>query len=312
MTEPGPRSTTATGGRPLSAARLALLRELRKGVDPVRSAPAPTMVAIRARGRLAPVHCPPPVSGSSFVYRSLAGALDPERPVHGFESPGLDGMRPPLTSIAAMAEEYLTALLAHRPDGPYLLVGYSMGGTIAFEMARRLLADGREVAVVALIDGPPPRPEPPATEEEAVRQFLADVAGAMGRDLGDIALDPAIGELPTDSRMACIHAALRAQGLVPDGVGVEFVSGRYPVFRANMQAKRAYDPPVCAVDIVAIRASRSEGTGADAWRPWTTGAVNEVVVPGDHYSIWREPGLPLLAEAIDEILRAAGPARASR
>ena len=51
-----------------------------------------------------------------------------------------------------MATQHLKDLRAHRPNGPYLLGGFCIGGLIAYEMAHRLRAVGEEVSFVALID----------------------------------------------------------------------------------------------------------------------------------------------------------------
>jgi thioesterase domain-containing protein len=51
-----------------------------------------------------------------------------------------------------MAADYVAAITAANPHGPYALAGYSFGGIIAFEMARQLLAAGREVKFLGLFD----------------------------------------------------------------------------------------------------------------------------------------------------------------
>jgi thioesterase domain-containing protein len=51
-----------------------------------------------------------------------------------------------------MAAAYLREVKAWQPDGPYYLCGYSFGGLVAFEMARRLRESGDEVALVGLFD----------------------------------------------------------------------------------------------------------------------------------------------------------------
>ncbi len=57
-----------------------------------------------------------------------------------------------LPSVEEMATQHLRDLRAHRPHGPYLLGGFCIGGLIAYEMARRLRADGEQVPFVALVD----------------------------------------------------------------------------------------------------------------------------------------------------------------
>ena len=66
------------------------------------------------------------------------------------------GDRPLLSSIDAMAEDYLENLDAIQAKGPYRLVGFCAGALVAFEVARLLKARGEEVAAVILINATAP------------------------------------------------------------------------------------------------------------------------------------------------------------
>ena len=70
----------------------------------------------------------------------------------------MDGKSRPINSVEEMAAHYVEALLAHQPEGPYQLGGYSMGGAVAFEMAQQLTARGHTVAFVGIIDTPAQHP----------------------------------------------------------------------------------------------------------------------------------------------------------
>jgi thioesterase domain-containing protein/acyl carrier protein len=72
--------------------------------------------------------------------------------VIGIQARGLAGKARPHATVEAMAAEYLREVKARQPDGPYCLCGYSFGGLVAFEMARRLRESGDEVALVGLFD----------------------------------------------------------------------------------------------------------------------------------------------------------------
>ena len=78
--------------------------------------------------------------------------------VFGLQSKGLDGDAEPLQSISEMAQSYTQEIsctqeiLAQQPEGPYRIAGYCLGGTIAFQIARRLEAEGHQVEMVALLD----------------------------------------------------------------------------------------------------------------------------------------------------------------
>ncbi|MCW5698130.1 MAG: KR domain-containing protein [Bauldia sp.] len=82
----------------------------------------------------------------------LARHLPADRPVYGLEAAGLDGVEPPLPSVEAMAAHYVEATLRTQPKGPYVLGGYSAGGAIAFEMARRMIEAGHTVERLVLLD----------------------------------------------------------------------------------------------------------------------------------------------------------------
>ncbi|HPU56870.1 MAG TPA: alpha/beta fold hydrolase, partial [Verrucomicrobiota bacterium] len=118
----------------------------------------------RSRSPLVPVHpggSRPPLflvhgAGGDVLwgYANLARHLPPEQPVYGIKSRGQIGLEE-YDSIEEMARYYVDELRAFQPEGPYFLGGYCLGGNVAYEMARRLRAQGREVALVALIDASP-------------------------------------------------------------------------------------------------------------------------------------------------------------
>jgi phthiocerol/phenolphthiocerol synthesis type-I polyketide synthase E len=90
--------------------------------------------------------------GNLLIYRDLIRRLGPEQPVYGLQAQGLDGEQPVLSRIEDMAKQYVKELKTVQPQGPYLLAGYCMGGTVAFEMAQQLRAQGQEVSLLALME----------------------------------------------------------------------------------------------------------------------------------------------------------------
>jgi phthiocerol/phenolphthiocerol synthesis type-I polyketide synthase E len=90
--------------------------------------------------------------GNILLYRDLVRHLGPDQPCYGLQSQGLDGKQPFLTRIEDMAALYLKEIQTVRPEGPYLLGGFCMGGTVALEIAQRLRAQGQQVALLALLE----------------------------------------------------------------------------------------------------------------------------------------------------------------
>lgn len=85
-------------------------------------------------------------------FFGLAECIPTGQPVYGIQGKGLDGLEDPFDRIEDMAQLYLDALHELQPEGPYILMGYSFGGLVALEMAQRLLASGKNVALLALVD----------------------------------------------------------------------------------------------------------------------------------------------------------------
>jgi phthiocerol/phenolphthiocerol synthesis type-I polyketide synthase E len=110
------------------------------------------LVPIQTDGTRPPFFCMHPHGGNVLVYRDLAQRLGTDQPFYGLQSPGLDGSRPPLGRIEDMAALYVREVRRIQPTGPYFLGGYCMGGTIAYEMAQQLHAQGEEVGLLAMFD----------------------------------------------------------------------------------------------------------------------------------------------------------------
>ena len=51
-----------------------------------------------------------------------------------------------------MAAHYREEMQRLQPKGPYLLGGYCLGGTIAFEIAQQLRRAGESVALLAMLE----------------------------------------------------------------------------------------------------------------------------------------------------------------
>ena len=90
--------------------------------------------------------------GNVLIYRDLALRLGADQPFYGLQSPGLDGSCEPLTRIEDMAARYLKEIRRIQPHGPYFLGGYCLGGTVAYEIAQQIQAQGERVALLALFD----------------------------------------------------------------------------------------------------------------------------------------------------------------
>lgn len=140
-------------GKPSSAKPLAQplanLGDL-KTYPPVSDAMS-TLVDIQPEGSRTPIFCTPAADGFTRVYHELSDRLGNDQPVYGLDSPGIYGEPLPDT-----LEEFCAGMVNDirevQPHGPYLLIGYCSGGTVALEIAHQLIALGEEVAMLGLIE----------------------------------------------------------------------------------------------------------------------------------------------------------------
>src|SRR5690606_35986334 len=71
---------------------------------------------------------------------------------YGIQAKGLDGIEEPLDNMNDIAEYYTSTILDHNPHGPFAIAGYSFGGYVAIEIARKLESLGKEVKMVGIFD----------------------------------------------------------------------------------------------------------------------------------------------------------------
>uniref|UniRef100_UPI002284B31E thioesterase domain-containing protein n=1 Tax=Escherichia coli TaxID=562 RepID=UPI002284B31E len=125
--------------------------------------------------------CLHPASGFAWQYSGLSRYLPGSYPIIGLQSPRPDGAIATCEDIEQMVDRHLATLRRLQPQGPYYLLGYSLGGTLAHSMAARLQQQGEEVAFPGMLDTYPPEGQDwtGPTEEEAQKEVAQEQAEFM-------------------------------------------------------------------------------------------------------------------------------------
>ncbi len=110
------------------------------------------LVSLKAGDGLPPVFFIHGIGGNVLQILPTARRMTYPGPVIGIQARGHTRGEAPHWSVEAMAADYLREIKARQPNGPYYLCGYSFGGLVAFEIARRLSESGDEVGLVGLFD----------------------------------------------------------------------------------------------------------------------------------------------------------------
>ena len=87
-----------------------------------------------------------------LVFNPLGRYMDSDQPVYCMQALGLNGKTELLYSMEKLADRYNAEILENDPIGPYALAGYSFGGLLAYEMARKLMEMGKEVKMLGILD----------------------------------------------------------------------------------------------------------------------------------------------------------------
>lgn len=234
---------------------------------------------IQPEGHGLPLFCVHGDEASHFIPKHLGNG----HPFYAFFHQGEDGRRIEHTTVEGIAAHFIRELKQARPKGPYLLCGYSFGGIVAYEMAQQLKAAGEEVPLLALLDT-----YSPALHMAAVKADAKPWDGLKKAVLRGI-----------------VRRALRSGTLVPARFRNFYITDTYD------QAVMAYRPRAYRGQLTIIKAKDSWGPREMGWGPLADGGLDIAVVPGDHYSLIKEPHVQELTRVLaqrlesDQALRAA-------
>jgi acetoacetyl-CoA synthetase len=212
---------------------------------------------------------PGAVKPPAFIAHGLGGSvmdffqpvrhIQSDHPIYGMQARGIDGVDEPLERIEDMAQFYLDAIKELQPRGPYALMGYSLGGLVALEMAQRLSGSGEKVALLAMLDAYPHMRYLSLRERG---RLIARQARRGFRILGN----------------------LSGSALYQPPAGVSFTPAMQRVRDSAYLALIRYRPRFYNGRIKFVRAEINSGFPDDAAAVWggLAGAVEVETVPGDH------------------------------
>jgi len=262
-----------------------------------------TLVELQPGDSSQPLFLVHPVGGNVFCYTHLVHHLGPSRAVYAFQAQGLDGESVPHEHIETMASQYLEAMLEVQPEGPYFLGGWSMGGAVAFEMAQQLRIRGQRVDVLALLDS-----YVPIYDSKDDLMVLKNFALDLGVALDRVNLAGNLRALKQDELLARLLEHAIAAEIVDSSFGVKQFQNLFRVFKSNSRAFQSYHPRTYHDRVQLFIAGDKPASVAEyQTKGWSELAaeVETHVVPGDHYTILRNPNVEKLAEDLTAYLQEA-------
>lgn len=252
----------------------------------------------------ASIFCVPGAGATVVSFSELVGRLAPDYRIYGFQPRGMDGASVPHTSVAAAARSYAGVLAEMRLSQPIHLLGHSYGGWVAYEMACLLVATGREVASLTMIDTSAPNQTGAncrgRRHSEVLQQWIELFEMVLDRPLGVQASE--LAALPMDQQLARVHERLTYWRLMPRTSSPGTLRGPFQVFSAALRSQftpqlrlRGAIHLVTVSDHTVDETTNSENNARmiEGWRLW----VPELEIfpgPGNHMTVLKEPETNLL------------------
>jgi thioesterase domain-containing protein len=253
------------------------------------------IVTLKEAGGRTPLYCFPGAGGAVTIFREMVSSIEADQPVDAIDMQKFFDADRQFT-VEQLADLCLSAIREKQKRGPYLMCGYSFGAIVAYEVAARLMRDGEDIGVVAMVDtgNPAFRAQLSSTETQQLnRSYAANRLGKYLRILAD-------GNIRTFadgvSAVLAARAGIKTRRLIRRAFRA--INRPMPdVFRHNdralFHAWTAYTPPPSALSLLLFYDEhRPLDYGGDRTLGWglsTSGQVDVELASEGHVEMMKAP-----------------------
>ncbi|WP_082393004.1 amino acid adenylation domain-containing protein [Nocardia arizonensis] len=282
------RLDDAAGPEAAMAAALAPVLPIRPMADPGRP----------------PLFCVHPAIGLAWCYSGLLAHLSPQRPVYGLQAPHVAG-RDGHASIAEAARDYIAHIKSVQPSGPYHLLGWSLGGLLAYEIAVRLQEAGEQVALLSMLDSYRLSDEWLAHAMPSVAEIVAEFGGDLIGGGDGVEVD-----LPADLTLREAADLIGSRPGPFAALTVDHLERLYEGYANGTVLAHGFRPRTFVGDVVFFSAAEDEINRADparratAWEPYVTGVVYDHPLPCRHAAMTTPESLAVIGPVLHRHLDA--------
>ena len=276
----------------------ATVRGLAARVEGAESGGTAVLIPLRADGSRAPLFCVHPAGGLAWFFGGLVPYLD-DRPLYGLQDPHVVAGEESAPDVASLAARYVSEIREVQPEGPYNVLGWSIGGTLAYEMACQLEAAGHDVGYLGVMDASltvEQSSEPDSTPDTA--ETVGDLLGSW-RDLFDLGDD--VQAASADEVAAIVRDQIASMGLL-DSDQVERIMDS---FASAGDILNGYRPGRYSGDVHFFTATEDKPdpvTFRAAWGDHVDGEVHNVDVPTHHLGMADAQALAIIGPAVNDAL----------
>jgi amino acid adenylation domain-containing protein len=266
------------------------------------------VVRLQANGSKSPLIA---IHNTGVYYYNLSRRLGPDQPLTALQlfDPVITRQNLP-TTLEEVAGEYVQLVRKFQATGPYKLIGWCVGGVLAFEVARQLVAAGSEVSLLAMIDAWAPGHK---GRLSWVRSVLADYS-YRGQLIGADWRRVTSGQQSLLAFMAQRAVSKRLLGWFGHSSGDAQAPITFETRNASAEnydqwllgyldhAEQNYNPEPYAGRVLLLCSSREpKGMFLDpkmGWAALALGGVDVAIIDGDHFTMLQGEGLEQMAQHI--------------
>jgi arthrofactin-type cyclic lipopeptide synthetase C len=244
-------------------------------------------------------------AGIVFYGQILRPHLDAEIPIYALPGPLNDTNE--LASLDDLVIRLVRMMVEVQPEGPYRVAGWSAGGVFAYAVAERLVATGRAVEFVGLLDAFKPDG---VTIQPPARARYFTVLDLLARDSGVTPATPeALKALREDTGgmdLPAFIAECKARGLLPETVTMaraEQVDSRIALLK---RTRAEFVPGPLPVPVHLFVSDDVADDPRLGWEDIPGGAPFRLVrFPGTHHTMWKKGNVEVVGAAISRAIRAS-------
>jgi amino acid adenylation domain-containing protein len=276
------------------------------------------LLSLQPQGEAIPLFFIPGANGYGFYFRDLAINLGIEHPVYGLETPGRDGSSALPKSVVAHASQLIELLRQQQTKSPYILVGYSSGCAVAFEIASQLEQQGETVSLLAILDaGLVTQPEylTNRTDIDWIWQSIQRIEVLKGVSLG-LEYDDLAAQSDDQARWDLTAKYLYQYNILPEHSTISLLKTNLKVMKVLTLNYANYCPThLISAPIVLFRAQEvkeivlqelqafSDYDLPDwGWQAYTQKPVKVISIPGNHGQMLYQPNVQLLATKLQALM----------
>lgn len=251
------------------------------------------VMPMRVGGDGPSLFCVHPLIGLSWCYLALLPYVDARYPLYGLQARGVRRPEPLPGTMLEMAQDYADQIRKAQTAGPYHLLGWSLGGNIAFAIAEELERRGERIGLLVILDSNLADLDAVPVDDEAWSLYNLILA-----QFGYV---PALTADDPDPEARMLELVARRPGLGLDEWPDKRVNALLRVMKNNMVVTGTHRPGRVHCPMLFCSCTGSPPTLAEkleTWRSFVDGPIEVLELDCDHRWMLLPESLALIGPAV--------------